>query len=288
MNLRINFKLLIFSLLINAYACDQGIDSMNNSDSDSIDISLSTKTITISQVIDGIEQIRPVIIQVPNVINPAINYPIVFAFHGNGGTNTSWVNRLRSYTNNGEFVGIYPQGFLKSWNLGEEASNADDVAFVDLIIEELQNYNNLDFDKMYAIGTSNGSGMVNKLGIETSHFRAIAPVVSQLMESSPLLSNTQPISVFQINGAADSVIPIEGGPRFGHLFLDALESAELWSNHFSCTSTPDIETIVEDTLYIFKDCNNGKEIRYLRVENGGHGLLNPQMIDDIWLFFQRF
>ena len=288
MNLRINFKLLIFSLLIHAYACDQGIDSMNNSDSDSIDISLSTKTITISQVIDGIEQIRPVIIQVPNVINPAINYPIVFAFHGNGGTNTSWVNRLRSYTNSGEFVGIYPQGFLKSWNLGEEASNADDVAFVNLIIEELQNYNNLDFDKMYAIGTSNGSGMVNKLGIETSHFKAIAPVVSQLMESSPLLSNTQPISVFQINGAADSLIPIGGGPRFGHLFLDALESAELWSNHFSCNSTPDIETIGEDTLYVFTDCNNGKEIRYLRVENGGHGLLNSQMIDDIWLFFQRF
>jgi len=141
---------------------------------------------------------------------------------------------------------------------------------------------------MYAIGTSNGSGMVNKLGIETSHFKAIAPVVSQLMESSPLLSNTQPISVFQINGAADSVIPIGGGPRFGHLFLDALESAELWSNHFSCNSTPDIETIVEDTLYVFTDCNNGKEIRYLRVENGGHGLLNSQMIDDIWLFFQRF
>ena len=64
---------------------------------------------------------------------------------------------------------------------------------------------------MYAIGTSNGSGMVNKLGIETPYFKAIAPVVSQLMESSPLLSNTQPISVFQINGAADSVIPIEGG-----------------------------------------------------------------------------
>ena len=141
---------------------------------------------------------------------------------------------------------------------------------------------------MYAIGTSNGSGMVNKLGIETSHFKAIAPVVSQLMESSPLLSNTQPISVFQINGAADSVIPIEGGPRFGHFFLDALESAELWSNHFSCNSTPDVENIGEDTLYIFKDCNNGKEIRYLRVENGGHGLLNSQMINDIWLFFQRF
>ena len=118
---------------------------------------------------------------------------------------TSWVNRLSSYTNSGEFRWhISSRSFLQSWNLGQEASNADDVAFVDLIIEELQNYNNLDFDKMYAIGTSNGSGMVNKLGIETPYFKAIAPVVSQLMESSPLLSNTQPISVFQINGAADS------------------------------------------------------------------------------------
>ena len=154
--MKINFKLFIFSLLINAYACDQGIDSMNNLDPDPVVVPLSTKTITISQVIDGVEQIRPVIIQAPSVINPANNYPIVFAFHGNGGTNESWVNRLSSYTNSGEFVGIYPQGFLQSWNLGQEASNADDVAFVDLIIEELQNYNNLDFDKIYAIGTSNG------------------------------------------------------------------------------------------------------------------------------------
>ena len=71
MNLKINFKLFIFSLIISAYACDQGIDSMNDPDPDPIDISLSTKTITISQVIDGIEQIRPVIIQAPSVINPA-------------------------------------------------------------------------------------------------------------------------------------------------------------------------------------------------------------------------
>ena len=81
------------------------------------------------------------------------------------------------------------------------------------------------------------------------------------MESSPLLSNTQPISVFQINGAADSVIPIEGGPRFGHLFLDALESAELWSNHFSCTSTPDIETSIlywQIKLYLKKTNKSNK------------------------------
>jgi poly(3-hydroxybutyrate) depolymerase len=292
MNFKNILKTILLIFLVSFYACDKDTNSEENSDSDVIDnpvdYTLTTKNIAISQTIEGITESRSVIIQTPIVVDLTKNYPIVFAFHGNGGTNTSWVNRLREFTNNGEYIGIYPQGFLKSWNLGQEASSADDVAFVDLIIDELQNYNNLNFDKMYAIGTSNGSGMVNKLGIETNHFKAIAPVVSQLMESSPLLPNTQPISVYQINGAADTTIPIDGGPRFGHVFLDGAKSAALWANHFSCNQNPEIQTLGADTLSIYTVCDNSKEIRYLRVENGGHGLLNSTMIADIWTFFQRF
>ena len=67
--------------------------------------------------------------------------------------------------------------------------------------------------------------MVNKLAIETNHFKAIAPIVSQLIESLPLLESTNPVSLFQVNGAADTSIPIDGGPQFGHMFLDAFERA---------------------------------------------------------------
>ena len=204
---------------------------------------LITTTIYITQTVDGINVQRPVIIQTPENIDLSINYPVVFAFHGRGGTNTSWVNKLKSFTDNGEFIGIYPQGYLKSWNLGTEPSKADDVTFVNSIIEELKEYKNLDMNKLYAIGTSNGSGMVNKLGIHTSHFKAIAPVVSQLMESMPILDNTKPLSVYQFNGAADTTIPINGGPRFGHIFLDALKSAELWATKFECSLPADVETI---------------------------------------------
>lgn len=283
-------KPLLFFLLVFFYACNENSNDYNDSDdNDIVDYTLITKNITISQVIDGVTESRSVIIQTPTSIDTTKDYPIVFAFHGNGGSNTSWVNRLNSYTNNGDFIGIYPQGHLQSWNLGREASTANDVAFVNLIVEELEKYNNLDFDKMYAIGTSNGSGMVNKLGIETAHFKAIAPVVSQLMESSPLLPSTQPVSVFQINGAADTTIPINGGAAvMGHVFLDAAESAALWANHFSCNQNPEIQTLGEDTLYIYVTCNNDKEIRYLRIENGGHNLNLNLLFQDIWEFFQRF
>lgn len=213
---------------------------------------------------------------------------MVFAYHGRGGSNNSWVNQLSSYTNSGEFIGIYPQGYLQSWNLGPEPSNADDVEFTNLIIEELQNYNNIDFEKIYAIGTSNGSGMVNKLGIETNHFKAIAPIVSQLIESLPILETTNPISVFQVNGALDTTIPIEGGPQLGHVFLDAYESAELWANQFNCSENPTIITLGDDTLYVFDSCDNGREVQYLRIENGGHNLALHILFPEIWEFFQRF
>ncbi len=230
--------------------------------------SLVTKTIYIDQIIQGTKTERPVIIQTSANINSDVDYPIVFALHGKGGKNTSWVNQLKSFTDSGEFVGIYPQGHLDSWNLGTEPSKADDVAFINSIIKELENYNNLNMNKIYAIGTSNGSGMVNKLGIHTSHFKAIAPVVSQLMESMPIKDNTKPLSIFQINGAKDSTIPIDGGIAFGHNFLDALKSAELWAINFECALPPQKKIMNDKTIYTFIGCNDNKEIKYIRVENG--------------------
>ena len=34
------------------------------------------------------------------------------------------------------------------------------------------------------------------------------------MESMPIKDNTKPLSIFQINGAKDSTIPIDGGIAF--------------------------------------------------------------------------
>ena len=282
----INFLMLLF-ILFN-YNCQSKSISSENDDNAPIAYNLTSKTIYVPQSIEGTIQNRPVIIQTPNEIDPNINYPMVFAFHGRGGSNTNWANTLTDYTTSGSFIGIYPQGFLDCWNLGPEPSNADDVEFVNLIVEELHNYNNLDFDKMYAIGTSNGSGMVNKLAIETNHFLAIAPVVSQLVVSLPILESTNPISVFQVNGAADETIPINGGPKFGHIFLDAYESAELWANQFNCSEIPELNLLGQDTLTIFESCDDNKEIRYLRIENGGHNLNLNILFPEIWQFFQRF
>ena len=230
---------------------------------------------------------RLVIIQAPAAPDTATKYPLVFALHGGGGNNNHWVNTLKQFTDSGAFIGIYPQGHLNFWNLGPEPSTADDVAFVNIIVETLLTYTNVDSEKIFAIGASNGAGMVNTLAAKTQHFKAIAPVATQLIRSIDISQQTKPVSIFQINGAQDNVIPIEGGERLGHSFFSAYESARKWAVQFGCDLSP-VETIIAgNTSYVFSDCSDQAVVQYLRIENAGHRIPYdyPQLWQHIWTFF---
>ena len=61
--------------------------------------------------------------------------PIIFFFHGAGGTNANWAEELKDVIHSGtkDFIGIYPEGVDNQWMTGPqpgEISNFDDVAFV--------------------------------------------------------------------------------------------------------------------------------------------------------------
>ena len=289
MNLKNKLNLGVLFFIISLYGCEN-----DSTPSDAIEpavkLALTTKTFTISQIISAVVVEREVIIQTPNIINSTKNYPLVFAFHGNGGNNKSWINSLKSFTDRGDFVGIYPQGYLNSWNLGVEKSKADDLAFVNLIITELRKYQNLNFDKMYALGTSNGAAMTNELALKTTHFKAIAPIVSQLLQKQTTNATTNPVSVYQVNGALDPTIPISGGNAVGHVFLSAEGSAVWWAIQFKCATSFETETIGLNTLKIYKNCDSSKEVRYYRLENGTHNIFpeDPLIYNKIWEFFNRF
>ena len=253
-------------------------------------LELVDSRIYIDQIIDGVNVSREVLLEVPDTVDPSIDYPIVFAFHGRNVQNDTWINKLNHLTSIGEFVGVYPQGHQLMWNSGgNENTTANDVEFVNAILIALEDYQNLDFERVYAIGTSNGSSMTNKLALETSHFNAVSAIVSQLATSNLPNSNTNPTAVFQVNGAADTTIPIDGGPKLGYVFLEALESAQLWANAFECDDYQ-LQNQGADQLYIFSNCLDAKEVRYLRIENGEHNLHwgNPQLFTDIWDFLKDF
>mgnify|MGYP006103771991 CR=1 FL=1 len=242
----------------------------------------------IDQKIDNNSVKRNVIIHAPEETIVNKNYPIVFFFHGNGGSAENGFI-LEDLVNNHQFIGVYPQGYRKSWNLGQEQSNADDVEFTDMIINELSKYSNLDINRKFAIGFSNGSAMVNELGIKRSYLKGIAPLASQLLESQIPNNSTNPLSVYQISGSKDDVIPFEGGLSVvGHRFMSAHKSVKSWAIAFNCNIIADINTINSDTLFSYKNCENDHQIIFRKSENGNHDLNGNHKMkyEKIWEYFK--
>ena len=279
MNVKLLYAILLFSVL----SCKQ---SEINSQSPEIKI-LRSKTILFEQQIDDGMVSRPVIIETSADTDHLKSYPIVIALHGRGGSNNNWVQPLSKFTNSGEFIGVYPQGHLNSWNLGQEPSTADDIAFISNIIDTLLSYSNVDENKIFAMGNSNGSGMVNVLGGVNKRLKAIAPVASQLTERTEIKSNTIPLSVFQVNGDQDLLIPIDGGMKLGHPFLSASDSAKKWATHFNCNHNVTVEESEQTVLYTYSDCDENVVVKYLVVKGAGHTTARDytSLWDDVWDFF---
>jgi polyhydroxybutyrate depolymerase len=287
------YPLVIFYLFcLNCSSSDNSFyDNSPPNDPDPIGV-VQEEVFYISQNIDGSNVSREVLLHLPESFDNTQTYPVVIAFHGNGGQNDGWISRFSHFVDNGEFIGVYPQGYLNSWNLGREASTADDVDFFNQIMAQLETYSFFDASRVYGIGSSNGSAMINKLAIETPHFTAVAALASQLMVGTLPDSSTAAVSVLQICGAADNTIPYEGGMAFmGHHFLGAHESALTWANAFHCNTEPVIEMMGVDQILTYIDCGSGKEIKFHSIENGGHNLNapnDPLFFHRIWDFLKRF
>jgi poly(3-hydroxybutyrate) depolymerase len=259
---------------------------------------------TINQTIDGNSVPRLVYVRTPQNLNSSLSYPIVFFFHGAGGSGQIFLqnNNLTELINSEEFIGIFPNGHSNSgsnggfWNLGSEPTTANDVEYVDLIIDQLATSTLIDTSKAYAVGFSNGAGMVNLLGKSTSHFNAIAPLFSQQIISLKDLTPTKAMSVFQVNGDVDGLIPLNGGVSSVGTFMSAENSALNWANHFNCNTTATQEDLNwENTVlssFTYSNCDNSHEIKYLIALNTGHGFSDEQTervaYTKIWEFFKQY
>lgn len=282
------FNLISFLIL---FVCCSGADSNSSIPQDDSN-PIQEEVFFVPQTIDGAQVQREVLIHLPESFDDTQIYPVVIAFHGNGGQNNSWFFKLSQFVDAGEFIGIYPQGHLNSWNLGAEASTADEFYFFTQLMLKLETYSFFAASKVYGIGISNGSALINKLAIETSYFSAVAALASQLIVGSTPNSLTYPVAVYQMCGTADTMIPYNGGMSVvGHNFLSASDSTRSWANAFNCSTEPDVEMLGEDEILIYTDCESGKEVRLHSVENAGHNLNQPNtpnFYTPIWEFLKRF
>jgi len=140
--------------------------------------------------------------------------PLVVNFHGFSMERLSY-EAMTLYGFKGAmegFVVATPDGVDRSWNGGAaccgnaSAAGLDDVGFALALVDEIERASWIDPDRIYAVGFSNGSFMVQRLGCEAAHrFAAVAAVAGGLSAPDvlPGCAPARPIPIVLYFGTAD-------------------------------------------------------------------------------------
>ena len=199
---------------------------------------------------------RSYFVHVPDSEEPL---PLFIFLHGNGGnaerSMRGFIKRHKKLSK--RYNMVFAQGYLKSWNIVSERSQAPDREFIEAIVEDLKEYSNVKDSAAVLMGSSNGAALVNQFAVETKldHFSHYITVVSQLNawqhdgiafkakgRHNNYTESVVPLKgkcLMNVSGANDQLVPYAGGPskgiraKSGKLaFVDAERSTFLWAQHY--------------------------------------------------------
>jgi polyhydroxybutyrate depolymerase len=228
--------------------------------------------------------VRQYKVHVPPSYDPATPTPLVFCIHGLGQdallcclTGTA----MHTKSDQAGFILVMPNGFQNSWNAGTCCGGAsteqlDDVALFRAIFEEVSTHVNIDLDRVYATGLSNGGYMSYRLACEASDiFAAVAPVAGAIGindiggGTNPGSNFTScapehPVSILHTHGTMDPLIP----------FRLQAPSQMLAASNNGCESTTQPATVPtgggDTTCITYEGCPAGIELSACTIEGGGH------------------
>lgn len=245
--------------------------------------------------IDG--RARKYLIKIPSSYSDDENFPLVLVLHGGGGSartmkEKSNFDRVSEEEN---FIVVYPDGtgrnnyFLHAWNSGYISGYAnkneiDDVSFLNQLIEDLKQKYNIDGEKIFMTGHSNGAKMTYRFGAEYSKkLSGIAPVSGSIGgredKNAPLYiipEPTEPLSVIHIHGKKDEYVPYNGGKGKSILGarydLSAEESVMFWVKNNNCSKTPQIEKSENNLIELkkYKDSKENTKVSLITINKAGH------------------
>ena len=260
----------------------QMLESKPTSSSCRLDTNLSSPVsgvteVAIEQEFEGETINRRYLVHTPEKLDATRCYPLLFALHGIGGTPDRYPKKFSQFVENHEFIGIYPAGYKKRWNLGQIASHPNDIEFLETVADNLIPFSNIDHNRRYVHGRSNGAGMAHTLGGESDYFRAFSALVASLTTGNLPTELTRQPSVVQILGEYDELIPYKGGQGVANrIFLSGDKSANTWAQHNACNLAPEITEYnigsYETVRTSYSGCANNGEVVSYKVINVGHGI----------------
>lgn len=273
-------------------------------------------------------------VYVPNSYTPDEATPLVYVLHGrpSNGISMIYITEMNRVAAQEGFIVVYPNGLSQEWNYtrnipGYASNRVDDSRFLSDLIDDLSVTLNIDQQRLYVTGFSNGGFMTHRLACDTTgRYAAFAPVGATVFSGQPEYCEergVQPVPMLMIHGTEDVSVPWDGrqivinssqGPEQIYSTYPMQFSVNFWGTVNKCDSeaSPTLEVLPQggdspDTLVrfvTFQDCAPESALHLYLVTGGGHNWPGvPRVISEeiagkvnmdifasqvIWDFFKEF
>ena len=230
--------------------------------------------------------LRNFILYVPESYDRNAATPMVFNFHGYGSNaqEQMYYSDIIGVADDEGFLVLHPQGTphpltgSSMFCVGgfTRPCDVDDVSFSNYLINVISTLYNLDMQRIYSTGMSNGGFMSFHLACNLSNrIAAIASVTGSMTpETYDECTPSRPIPIIQMHGLEDTVVPLVGIPNL----MEPIDKVvDFWVEHNNCTAQYIVDyfdSVQWDNsipLQVgWNGCDEGSEVRLYTFTGAGH------------------
>ncbi len=146
--------------------------------------------------------------------------PVLFVYHGHGGNANLASRKMNFQEYYPEALVVFmqgipgtrgiktdPEGLLNGWQLFPNDQNGRDLEFFDEMLKTIRKKYNIEAQKIFVAGHSNGARFANVLwATRSSDLKGIISVSAQ---GGRMIQGASPISVWMCMGTKDPIVPFE-------------------------------------------------------------------------------
>ena len=225
--------------------------------------------------------------------NSDSSVPLIINMHGFGSYAIQQKNysQMDSYAHSKGVAVVYPEAINNSWNVGtgRGLNRQDDVGFINVLIDSIATDYNIDLNRIYACGMSNGGYMSYELICSLSDkITAFGSVTGNFMlNDDQSCSVSREIPLIHIHGTDDRLVDYTDSRDYA---MNTMDSVNYWAKHNQLSEleiqaiddvVPSDKTYVEK--FTFYRNNSDTKVVHFKVYNGGHQWFGSPVGDWFWI-----
>lgn len=237
--------------------------------------------------------------------------PLVFNLHGytSNAQQQELYGNFTAIADTANFIVVHPEGTVdgsgQQWWNAFDAPAPDDVGFVSAMIDELSLNYNIDANRVYSTGMSNGGFMSFELACSLGNrIAAVASVTGAMPVGKFSSCNApKPTPIMQIHGTNDGTVPYNGNATMEPI----QDIVDFWVNQTNCNTTPTVTTMPDIDMsdgstaehYLYTGGDQNSTVEHYKITNGAHtwpgapidiGVTNHDLDAsiEIWRFFSQY